>query len=321
MVHLGIVLIFLGFAGEGYKLREEVLLKPGQQTTVSDFTVRLDALRVSDDGAKQMVTAHTTVFRDGREFDRMYPAKWFFRKHEEQPTTEVAIRRGFAEDLYIALGAFQLEDQAASMEIYVNPLVNWIWAGFGMMALGIFIALLPEQAFAFATARIPAGAATTSMLALALVTWPAAAQSQTAQDVAPLHRTELQRKLEDQILCSCGGCKSSLSNCPMMRCHGEESQRAKLEAHLAAGKDYDAVIAAFVDEFGSQSILAAPIDRGFNRLAWIVPYAFGVAGLVVIAVMARRWSHTATPVPAGGAGPGFDSEVDERLDDELRSLD
>ena len=45
----------------------------------------------------------------------------------------------------------------------------------------------------------------------------------------------------------------------MMRCHGEESQRAKLEAHLAAGKDYDAVIAAFVDEFGSQSILAAPI--------------------------------------------------------------
>ena len=31
----------------------------------------------------------------------MYPAKWFFRKHEDEPTTEVAIRRSVAEDLYV----------------------------------------------------------------------------------------------------------------------------------------------------------------------------------------------------------------------------
>ena len=321
IVHLGIVLIFLGFAGEGLKQEEKTELRPGQQTTVGEFTVRLDALRVSDDGRKQMVTAHTTVFRDGREFERMYPAKWFFRKHEDQPTTEVAIRRGFAEDVYLVLGAFELRDQSAQMEIHVNPLVNWIWLGFGIMALGIFIALLPEQAFALAAARVPAGAVTTSMVLLAVWLSPALLQAQSAQQVQPQRRSELQRRLENAILCTCGGCNSSLSNCPMMRCHGEESQRAKLEAHLAAGKDYDAVIAAFVDEFGSQAILAAPIDRGFNRLAWLVPYAIGAAGLVVIAVMARRWSRTGAPVPAGAAGPGFDPDVDERLDDELRNLD
>jgi cytochrome c-type biogenesis protein CcmF len=321
IVHLGIVLIFLGFAGEGFKQTEKVLLKPGQQTTVGEFTVRLDAIRVSDDGRKQMVTAHTTVFHDGSELDRMYPAKWFFRKHEEQPTTEVAIRRGFAQDVYLVLGAFELQDQSAQMEIHVNPLVNWIWAGFGVMALGIFIALLPEQAFAFATARMPADAVTTSMILLAVSLSPAFLQAQGAQEVQPTHRSELQRRLESEILCTCGGCNSSLSNCPMMRCHGEASQRAKLEAHLAAGKDYDEVIAAFVDEFGSQAILAAPIDRGFNRLAWLVPYAIGVAGLVVIAVMTRRWSRPVAAVPAGGAAPGFAPEVDDRLDDELRNLD
>ena len=37
----------------------------------------------------------------------MYPARWFFRKHEEEPTTEVAIRRGFAEDLYLVMPAFE----------------------------------------------------------------------------------------------------------------------------------------------------------------------------------------------------------------------
>ena len=322
IVHVGIVLIFLGFAGEGLKQAEEVQMKPGQQTTVGEFTVRLDSLRVSDDGRKQMVTAHTTVFKEGREFDRLYPAKWFFRKHETQPTTEVAIRRGFAEDVYLALLAFELEDQSASVRIHVNPLVNWIWIGFGIMAMGTFIALLPEQAFAFAIAPVPAGAATTSMVLLALLLSPVLARAQGGQQVAPAQRSDLQKRLEGEILCTCGGCKSSLNNCPMMRCQGVERQTAKLEAHLASGKDHDQVIAAFVQEFGSQAILAAPIDRGFNRLAWLVPYAVGIAGLVVIAVMTRRWSRSAAAaVPAAAGVSGVDPEIDDRLDDELRNLD
>src|SRR6185295_4278495 len=43
IVHIAIVLIFLGFAGEGFKQEEQVLLKPGQQTQVGKFVVRLDA--------------------------------------------------------------------------------------------------------------------------------------------------------------------------------------------------------------------------------------------------------------------------------------
>ena len=36
--------------------------------------------------------------------------------------------------------------------IIVNPLVNWIWTGFGLLAIGTGIALLPETVFAFAAA-------------------------------------------------------------------------------------------------------------------------------------------------------------------------
>jgi cytochrome c-type biogenesis protein CcmH/NrfF len=102
-------------------------------------------------------------------------------------------------------------------------------------------------------------------------------------------------------------------------CHGLEQQDAKLKAHLASGMDHDQVIAAFVEEFGGQAILAAPIDRGFNRLAWLVPYVIGLAGLVMIAATARRWSRHGAPVAAGTAG--VDPDLDERLDDELRNLD
>ena len=160
VVHLGIVLMFLGFAGEGYKREEQALLQPGKDLTVAGFIVKHDSVKVSDDGQKQMVTGHVTLTRDGKALGEMYPAKWFFRKHEEEPTTEVAIRRGFWEDLYVVMPAFDLQAQSATYHVVVNPLVNWIWFGFGVLALGTFIALLPEASYAFAAAKVPDGAAT-----------------------------------------------------------------------------------------------------------------------------------------------------------------
>jgi len=50
---------------------------------------------------------------------------WFWHKREKDPpTTEVAIRRTIAEDLYIVLNSTDAATQAASFEIVVNPLVN-----------------------------------------------------------------------------------------------------------------------------------------------------------------------------------------------------
>jgi cytochrome c-type biogenesis protein CcmF len=319
IVHVGIVLMFFGFAGEGFKQDEQVLLKPGQQAHVGDFTVRLDAIRVTDDGQKQMITGHMTVFRDGSELAKMYPAKWYFRKHEDQPTTEVAIRRTFAEDLYIVMPAFNLEEQSASLEIVVNPLVNWVWVGFGFMALGTGIALLPETVFAAALARVPANAVTTSLLLLSLVLWPSLASAQQGETVSPVQRSELQRKLESEIMCTCG-CRSPMGTCPMRpNCGHYDTQEARLKAYLAEGKDHDAILAAFIEEFGGQDVLAAPVDRGFNRLAWLLPYAVAVAALFAVVATARRWSRRTVPAIAGDAN--LDPTLSARLDDELRNLD
>jgi cytochrome c-type biogenesis protein CcmF len=321
IVHVGIVLIFLGFAGEGFKQDEQVLLRPGQQATVGDFTVRLDAVRVTDDGQKQMITGHTTVTRDGEEVAKMYPAKWYFRKHEDQPTTEVAIRRSFSEDIYLVMPAFNLEDQSASMEIVINPLVNWVWVGFGILALGTGIALLPETVFAFAMARVPANAATASLLLLCAVLWPTAVIAQAAaQDVPVKDRSALQRRLEAEIMCTCG-CKSPMGSCPMRpNCGHYDTQEARLKAHIAEGMDYDAIKASFVQEFGGQDVLAAPLDRGFNRLAWLLPYLVATLALGGIVISARRWSRQSS-TPAAAADTGVDAEMSARLDDELRNLD
>src|SRR6187549_2536916 len=170
VVHVGVVLIFLGFAGSnGFKLEETGELRPGQTMTVGAYTARFDALKVTDEGQKQMVTGHITVLKDGKEYTKMYPARWSFRRHEDEPTSEVAIQRSFAEDLYIAMPNYNAAEQIANVRVTVNPLINWLWFGFGVAAVGTAITLLPETAFAFAVTKVPAGAVTTSLIVLALL--------------------------------------------------------------------------------------------------------------------------------------------------------
>jgi len=132
-------------------------------------------------------------------------------------------------------------------------------------------------------------------------------------------RGQLQRQLEAEIMCTCG-CKSPMGSCPMRpNCNHYDTQEARLKAHIAEGKDYDAIKASFVQEFGGQAVLAAPIDKGFNRLAWLFPYLAAAAALVGIVLTARRWSRQAAPTGTGDAG--LDPALNARLDDELRNLD
>ena len=322
LVHVGIVLMFLGFAGSGLKKHETLLMKPGQVVQVGGYGIRHDRIRVTDDGRKQMVTAEITVLRDGAELTKMYPARWFFRKHEDQPTTEVAIRRTLAEDLYIVMPQFEAGQQSANIEITVTPFVNWLWLGFGVLALGTLIAVLPETTFAFAAARVPDAvkAATASMILLAIVT-PAAVQ---AQDGGVVSKSPQQRQLEQKLICMCGssGCvHSTLENCPMRPvCHGHTAQTGEIQSLLNDGKNLDQALAAFVEKYG-EAVLAVPRNTGFNALAWVLPYGLGALGLIAIVLTARRWSSHPAAAVAGGGETQIDPALDARLDDELRNLD
>ena len=324
LVHAGVVLIFLGFAGEGFKREEQVLMKPGQQATVGAFTLRHDALRVTSDRQKQMITGHVSVFEGETLIGTMEPAKWFFNRRENEPTTEVAIRRRPAEDLYIVLAGYTVQDQSATYAITVNPLVNWVWFGFGVIAIGSIIAMLPERAYSFAAARVPAAAvtrATTSVLFLLLL-YPTAvrAQSEPVRSVAPQPRSELRRQLEGDIMCNCG-CRAPMNDCPMgPSCHGLKELNAKLDAYLAQGLNREQVRAALVAEAGGEHVLTAPIDKGFNRLAWMLPYLVGLTGAAVAAIAAFRWSRSESTEHQPAASPD-DPELTSRLDDELRDLD
>jgi len=327
IVHVGIVLMFMGFAGEGFGRDEQALLKPGQQVQVDRYVLRLDAIRATDDDQKQMVTAQVTVLDEaGASLGTMYPAKWFYRSRPNEPTTEVAIRRSLAEDLYIVMAAFELGEQSASVEVHVNELVNWIWIGFGLMALGTGVALLPETVFAFAGARAGAEVAATLLLIGVLLT-PAPARAQDANaSAAPaakgtlVFRSPLERELANEIMCTCG-CRLPAGTCGMMNCHGKEEQLTKIHTMVEKGMDKDAVLAAFVEEAGGQHILARPIDEGAHKLLWLAPYTLAALSALGLAWLARRWAAGRAEAAVAAPAAPADDALQQQLDDELRDLD
>ena len=321
IVHVGIVLAFLGFAGGGYERQEINELLPGESMTVEPYVITYNGLSISDDGRKQMVTAKIDISRDGESEGSMYPARWFFRGREGDPTTEVALRRGIAQDLYLVLAEYQVDTQKARIQVNVNPLVNWIWLGVGVMIIGTIIALLPDRAFAFATARVPAGAATTGLVLFLMLIGAGRAHAQhtdSGRPVALLSRSPVERELQGQLVCMCGTCgRQRLNECT---CSRAEEMRIELAGLIKSGMNADQVVKYYVEKYGSEEVLAAPINRGFNQLLWALPYAVGGIGIIVIGTAAVRWSRRKAGVQAAPA-TGTDTELERRLDDELRDLD
>ena len=328
IVHLGIVLTFLGFGGNGSKKDELFRLSPGQEATVGDFTVRNVRVAVTDDGQKQSTSAQIAVFRNGQQIDTLYPGRSIFKKHEDEDArTDVAIRRSIAEDLYLVLAPdIDFGTQTISLQVVVNPLVNWIWLGFGVLAFGTGIALLPERTYSFALSKLPdtAAATATTALSIALIVAglgsPLAAQVHVEDPnvaVSP-SRSPLEEELRHEMGCICGTCAHEpLSKCT---CGYAQDMRTNLRAQIDLGKNRDEIIEHFIRVYGGQHFLMAPLDRGFNRLAWMLPYAVAGTAAILVGFAAIRWSHRRDGTEADPSAP-VDPAIEERLDDELRNLD
>ena len=321
IVHIGIVLAFLGFAGNGSKQDVELTMKPGQSVNIGAFAVRYVSLSVTNDDQKQMVTAHADVTKAGAHVTDLYPGKSFFHNHESEPVSDVALRRAVGGDLYLVLGGYDVQTQVAEFKMFINQLVNWIWFGVAVMIFGTAIAFLPDKAFAFAAAPVPAGAATTPLVILLLiggglgVTLRAQHVEMPNTIIVP-PKSPVEKEMQSRIICMCGTCgRKKVGECT---CETAAAMRDEIAQLTAAGKTRDEIIQHFIDKYGSQEVLSQPIDTGFNRLAWLFPYVAGVCGILVVGGTAMRWAKRPAhedALPAAPPNPALESRLDHELED------
>jgi cytochrome c-type biogenesis protein CcmH len=114
--------------------------------------------------------------------------------------------------------------------------------------------------------------------------------------------------LEGEVMCPVCNTTLDQSSSPAAR-----QIEAFISARIAAGDSKNEIKDRLVAEYGA-SILAAPPKKGFNLLAWLLPFVALFGGALVLALLAWRWSNTREPgPPAAPLSPALERRVDEEL--------
>jgi len=145
VIHLGVVVMAIGVVGSNaFQQETQQTVAAGQTITIGDYIMRYDELErfpAVDD--RTVTRAYVTVFKNGREVGQLRPRHDFYASG--QPATIPGNLSQFDEDFYVLLVAWEeISLSSATFKIYVNPLINWVWAGGLIFIVGTFIAAWPD---------------------------------------------------------------------------------------------------------------------------------------------------------------------------------
>jgi cytochrome c-type biogenesis protein CcmF len=143
IIHIGIILIFVGVGGSAFKTSVETSLQQGESVSIKNYEIKFEKLTEYPTKNKQVVAATMSIFVNGKKIDVLTPEKNYYRK-KDQPSTEVDIRSSLKEDLYIILVS-HTKDGTAAFKILVNPLIKWLWIGGYLIMIGAVVAVWPRK--------------------------------------------------------------------------------------------------------------------------------------------------------------------------------
>ena len=127
VVHLAVLLMFIGFAGAAFELEETRLMKPGERWELGDYTLEYRQAQPVSHPHYAGAIARIALWKDGEPVGILTPEKRVYLQ-QETPTTLPAVSSTLREDFYVILTGLE-PDQSAALKVYINPLVNWIWIG------------------------------------------------------------------------------------------------------------------------------------------------------------------------------------------------
>lgn len=114
--------------------------------------------------------------------------------------------------------------------------------------------------------------------------------------------------LGHRLMCACG-CRQILLECNHVGCSYSDRMRAELVAAVDRGDNDDLTLQSFVQKYGP-TVLAAPTKAGFDRVAWIAPYAALLLGLTLVSFIVRAWRSRPLVKPADLPAPVHGSELE-----------
>jgi cytochrome c-type biogenesis protein CcmF len=159
LAHLGMLLVIAGMVGSSvYGTKQDFTLTPGQTVSFAGQTLTFKQLIETRHANYTAVGAEVVFTAADGTVTALRPQRRFYDK-SEQPNSEVALNSGLKRDIYLTLAGWENGGARTAIQVIVNPLVSWIWAGGIVMSLGAIVCLLPrlipQQEAAVATPVTP----------------------------------------------------------------------------------------------------------------------------------------------------------------------
>ena len=144
IVHMGMVLIFVGLAGAAFNKDVQKEMKLGSTLQIGRYNLLLQSFESHPEKNYTAERMIIEVSENNKPKMMLYPERRFFPTNEESGTM-VAIYSTLRDDLYVVYSGQSPDGQTPVIHAYLNPLVKWIWLGGAIVVMGTFVALLPNR--------------------------------------------------------------------------------------------------------------------------------------------------------------------------------
>jgi cytochrome c-type biogenesis protein CcmF len=144
IVHFGIVLMFIGFAGSAFNRSVEQELHTNESMDIGPYHLVSRGFTPESTDNYVAERALIDVYRGGKQQFQLAPEA---RLYQATQTNQLMVANHStpAWDLYVI---YEGQDQDSGLPIIkaiLNPLVIWIWIGACIVLLGALVALLPDR--------------------------------------------------------------------------------------------------------------------------------------------------------------------------------
>ena len=142
LIHFGVIVLFIGLAGSAFNQSKELEMGLGDSIQLNGYKLVCQSYTQDSNPNYDTDYALIDVFHNGKKITQLAPEKRFYIA-SQQPSTIVAIHSTLAQDIYVVFEGRNNQTDRPIIKVFLNPLVNWIWIGVGIIVFGTFIALVP----------------------------------------------------------------------------------------------------------------------------------------------------------------------------------
>jgi cytochrome c-type biogenesis protein CcmH/NrfF len=100
--------------------------------------------------------------------------------------------------------------------------------------------------------------------------------------------------------------------------HGHPEMEAEIKALVEAGKTKQEILDLYKERYGER-ILAIPVAKGFNLMAWVAPVIIAVIGFLIVGLYLKTTKKT--PPPPSSESKGKTVPYNDEIEKELKAMD